>query len=377
VVPVALKIPRARSGRLWRGALLFLVFSAAGCITEPELKPGRGHVPEVLQDGWRVATPEQVGLDPTALDEVYARFYSGGEMLNALALLVVKDGWLVAEGYARDPGDRDRIRNTQSITKSVTSLAFGVLHADGVFSDLDEPLSAVLPSQSFTGDPRTREITLRHLLTMRSGLDLDNRDFSRELLMRRPRGQDRFILARPLRAAPGVRFDYRDADPQLVSYAVQVRTGRSLEEVARERLFGPLGIQDHYWESNVDGVTLGAHALWLRPRDLAKLGQLVLDEGVWGGERVVPGEWIRESTGSRADHRSPEGFGYGYYWWLAPVEGAVAAWGHGGQHVVIVPSRRLVLVLTALPDTNDDRLGNGLASFLSVLEPLLGGSDGG
>lgn len=368
---MALSFPFFRPASLLRG-MMFL-FLVGGCITEPELKPGTGHEPEDLQDGWEVTSPGEVGLDPVAVDEVYARFYSGREMFNAVALLIVKEGRLVAEGYARDRRDRDRLRNIQSITKAVTSLTFGILHDEGVFPDLDEQLEAVLPTSSFTGDPRASTITLRHLLTMRSGIDLDNRSFAIELLMRRPNHQDRVILARPLHSAPGDRFDYRDADPQLISYAVQARTGRSLEEVTREKIFAPLGIDDHYWETNVDGVTLGAHALWLRPRDLARLGQLVLDEGAWKGDPIVSAEWIRESTGPQAEHVSEDGFGYGYYWWLAPGVGAVAAWGHGGQHIVVIPAERLVLVLTALPDTNDQRLGNGLAPFLSVVEPLLGG----
>lgn len=353
------------------------VLLAAGCITEPELKRGRGYVPPHLDDGWVVATPEEVGLDPARVQAVYDRFYSDRHMFNAVALLIVRDGHLVAEGYARDLEDRGRIRNVQSVAKSITSMVFGILHDDGVFPNLDEKLSDILPATAFTGDPRSRDITLRHLLTMTSGVDIDNHDFAVDLLIRRPRQQDRLLLRRPLYAAPGERYHYRDADPQLISYAIQARTGQSLEGVATQRLFEPLGIRDHHWEANVDGVTLGAHALWLAPRDLARIGQLVLDGGVWNGRRIVSEGWLDSSTTTQVDYLSPDGFRVGFYWWLVPGLGAFSAAGHGGQHIFVWPAERLVMVLTALPNTNDGKLGNGLAPFVDLVRLLLSPGPGG
>lgn len=316
-------------------ALLFVLTLApllVGCITEPALKRPHDTQPVELDDGWAVAAPEDVGLSTDAVEAVYRRFFSEREFYNALSLLVVRDGRLVAEGYARELDDRFRIHNAQSITKSVTSLVFGILHDDGVFADLDEPLGTVLPDSSFGSRPQAKEITLHHLLTMSSGLELDNHDFAVDLLMRRPRNQDRYLLSRPFYVAPGERFRYRDADPQLLSYAIQARTGRTLEEHAVERLFGPLGILDYHWETNADGVTLGAAGLWLRPRDLAKLGQLVLDRGMWDGRQVVSADWVARSTAPQIEIGEEDpvtsGFAYGYYWWIVPELEAFTAWGH-------------------------------------------------
>lgn len=345
-----------------------------GCITEPELKHPHDTQPAVLDDGWAVAAPADVGLSPDAVDAVYRRFFSEGEFYNAQALLIVRDGRLVAEGYARGPGDRPRLHHVQSITKSVTSLVFGILHDDGVFADVHEPLGTVLPDSSFGGRPEAKEITLHHLLTMSSGLELDNHRFAVELLMRRPRNQDRYLLSRPFYAAPGERFRYRDADPQLLSYAIQARTGRTLEDHAVERLFRPLGIQDHHWEENADGVTLGGAGLWLRPRDLAKLGQLVLDRGVWDGRQVVSADWVARSTGVQIEVGEEDpvtsGFAYGYYWWIVPELEAFTAWGHGGQYVFVVPGARLVVVMTALPDSDNRNVGGELKDFLPLVRTL-------
>jgi CubicO group peptidase (beta-lactamase class C family) len=338
----------------------------AGCITEPDLKPGRGWEPAALADGWQVATPEQVGLDSRAIGAAYDRFYSDRELVNAVAFLIVRDGKLIAEGYARSPEDRHRLGNVQSVTKSITSLVLGTLVDEGTF-DLNEPMSGIFPPSLFAGDPRAREITVGHLLTMLSGLQLDNRSFSMRLLMRQPRDQDRILLSLPMSGPPGTRFDYRDADPQVLSYAVQRRTGRTLETLARERLFEPLGIRNYVWEHNADGATLGAHALWMNARDLARIGQTVLNGGIWDGRRIVSQEWITRSTAPRIDWVSPHGIRYGYYWWIAPEADAFAASGHGGQYILVMPRQRVVAVLTALPDTNDHKLGNSLAGFIEMV----------
>lgn len=363
-VPATPRRPHTALGTLLLAACL------AGCITEPELKTPAGYEPARLDDGWEIARPEEVGLEPGALDTLYRRFFSRDEFHNATALLIVREGRLIAEAYARAPADPGALRHVQSITKSVTSLVFGTLHDDGTFPDLDETLGEILPAASFAGDQRAREITLRHLLTMSSGIELDNHDFAARLLMRRPRGQARVILARPFYADPGHEFFYRDADPQLLSYAIQARTGLTLAALAAERLFEPLGIRVTHWEHNVDGVTLGAHALWLRPRDLAKVGQLALDEGVWQGERLVSADWIRRSTSTRIDPgpRDPAaaGFGYGFYWWTLPDLGAFAAWGHGGQYILVLPEARLVAVLTASPDAAA-KVGVALRSFAEAV----------
>jgi CubicO group peptidase (beta-lactamase class C family) len=342
------------------------------CITEPELKPGSGWRPADVQDGWQIATPEQVGLDPRRIDAAYARFYSDREYLNAIAFLIVRDGRLVAEGYTRSPEDRERIGNVQSVTKSITSIVFGTLVDDGTFGDLNEPMSGIFDPSVFGGDPRARNITLGHLLTMLSGLELDNRSFSRLLLMRQPRNQDRILLSQPMTAPPGTRFDYRDADPQILSYAVTRRTGRTLESLARERLFEPLGIRDFYWEANADGITLGAHALWLGARDMARIGQMVLNGGTWNGRRIVSAEWIARSTSTRVNQGVGAGPRYGFYWWVIPEANAFVASGHGGQYILVLPRERTVAVVTALPDTNDERLGNSLPAFIDLVRTAVG-----
>lgn len=291
-------------------------------------------------------------------------FYQEDRYFNAISLLVARHGRLVVEAFSRDTADRSFKRNIQSATKSVTSLVFGIAVDGGHVAGLDRTLYSIMP-EVFDSDARKQAITLRHLLTMRSGLDFPNDRFSRELLMDRPRDQVRRILAKPLYAMPGDSFFYRDSDPQLISAALERITGGTLAAWAEQHLFEPLGITDWFWEANVDGSSLGGVALFLRPRDAAKIGQLVLQRGWWDGRRVVSEAWLDLSTSPQTDSDDPE-YPYGFYWWTVPELRAFTAWGHGGQFIFIVPELDLLIVMTSLPNADDDDVGTRLDAFLDI-----------
>jgi CubicO group peptidase (beta-lactamase class C family) len=355
-------------------ALLALAcVTANGCLPDAEFKHRGPVVPEPLNDGWEIASPESVGLDPEALAGIHEELLREDRNFATLGMLVIKDGKLVWETYLRTLADRDRYHHIQSATKSVTSLAFGIARGDGLFPDLDAPLSEFVPDELEGLDPKKAAITLEHLLTMRSGLDFDNDVFSVEMWVDKPSDPLRYILKKPLYADPGERFYYRDADPQIIGYLLDRETGQSEEAFVQERLFEPLGIEDYYWEAGHDGTTLAAHGLHLRPRDLAKFGQLLLDGCAWHGEQLVPRAWCEDATREHvsADDVSDdeEGRAYGYYYWVLAEPEAFAAWGHGGQFVLVVPAKRMVLVQVALPD-GDDLHGSILRQFVALTEPL-------
>ncbi|HSG07208.1 MAG TPA: serine hydrolase [Longimicrobiales bacterium] len=343
-------------------AALFAATLAA-CLTEPQLKVRSPATPTDVGDGWAVSTPEKEGLDGEGLDRALDLFYSDTAFHNAVALLVARHGHLVLEAYARDASERERKRNIQSATKSVTSLVFGITRDRGYFGDLDQPLHEIL-TQDFGSDPRKKDITLRHLLTMTSGIAFDNDDFTVELLVDRPGDPVAHILDKPLYAEPGDSFYYRDADPQLLSAAVTRVTGETLEQIARTDLFQPLGITDFHWEADGAGTTLGPIGLFLRPRDRVKVGQLVLSRGIWQGRRLVSEQWIELSTSTQVMGHDPEA-PYGFYWWIVPELGAVTAMGHGGNYIFVARESDLVIVLESLPHANADA-GAPLDRFLGL-----------
>lgn len=350
------------------GGWIALAAACAGCVTEPPLKPVHDMRAQAWTDGWEVSTPAAEGFDAGALAAAYARFHADSAHRNGLSLLVVRHGKLVAESYVRGAQERAVARNIQSATKSVTSLVFGIAQARSSRLGLDSTLYGIYPER-FGADPRTRSITLRHLLTMRSGIDFGNDDFSLEMLVGRPDDPVRHILSRPLYADPGERFRYRDADPQLLSYAVQRATGSTLRQVAEEELFRPLGIHDWFWEADPQGTTLGPFALYLRPRDMARLGELALRGGRWQGRQVVPEAWIRLSTAAQVDP-ARGGLGYGFYWWVVPELDAFAASGHGGNFILVAPARDVVVVMTSLPHASDE-VGTTLQEFVPLARAVL------
>lgn len=185
------------------------------------------------------------------------------------------------------------------MTKSVVSLLVGITMDRGLIKDLDAPIVSYLPEDANLRGPDRDRATLRHLLTMSAGL-----------------GSDR---------TPGVSFKYDSRETELIGAVLQKVTGKNVEELAQENIFAPLGINDFEWHRDASsGVPASASGLDLRPRDWAKIGQLVLNHGAWEGKQIVSASWVTQSTTEQiktgppsAGQIGPEGPGsYGYQWWL-------------------------------------------------------------
>jgi CubicO group peptidase (beta-lactamase class C family) len=338
-----------------------------GCLLDAPYKVDFGTTPEDLQDGWPVAEPEDVGLDPGVLDDIHAQLLREDQFFGTLGVLIAKDGVLVFETWLRDPADRDEIHHLQSATKSVTSTMVGIGRDQGFVPALDTTLCSILGDACDGLEAKKKEITLEHLLTMRSGLDLDNEFMAYDLFIKEPEDPLRFLLDQPLYADPGEKFYYRDVDPQLSSYALEALTGRTEEDLAREYLFAPLEITDWYWLPVHDGTSTGPFGLHLLPRDFAKFGQMALDGGVWKGTRVVSESWLAEATAVR-EPDAWEGWSYGYNWWISPDGDAMTAAGHGGQFTMWVPDEGILAVQVALPDA--ELHGSAPQEFYDLIRPL-------
>lgn len=344
-----------------------LALALGACLPEGRLKRPLEMTPYERDDGWPTGTPEQTGLDPARVRTIYEHVFDEDEFMNAISLIVVHRGLIVAEGYVRDARDVARRDNIQSCTKSVTSLAFGALRGEGFFPELDAPLSDFVEVR----DPDKRGITLEHLLTMRSGIHVDNEAFAIEVEMAERKHVTRWLLDQPSFAEPGERFVYRDMDPQLLGAAVLAETGASIEDAARTHLFEPLGIEDVFWQHDADGAPMAAHALWLAPRELARLGELARNQGQHEGEQLVPADWIAEATRKQVE---PGGglhdLDYGYYFWVVPELDGFGMSGHGGNEVLVLPDQELTLVLTSMPYSSDD-IGSDLIDLVDLAKELL------
>ena len=323
-----------------------------------------------LDDGWAVAAPAEVGLDATRLSglDTFLRQWPGH---NVHAVVIARRGKLVFERYFRGRERRwmawsksvrfsvTQKHDIRSISKSVTSLLIGMAVSEDRFPPLDSPVIDYFPEYS---DLRTREngqITFRHLLTMSHGLQWDeNRNWKSQANNERQllelKDPCRYVLAQPMALPPGAAFNYSGGATTLLAAALTKAVGRGIDVYAGEKLFEPLGITDFEWLGFTGSAEIAAFAgLRLRPRDLAKLGQLVADQGRWNGTQILPAWWIEELTTPRIN---VEGYGalyYGYQWWLGrSLLGAheltwIAGFGSGGQRLFIVPGLDLVVAINA------------------------------
>ena len=214
----------------------------------------------------------------------------------------------------------------------------------------DEPFMAAFPEYTdLADDPMRQRITAGHVLTMTLGTQWDESGPAPKSESEMEHAADiyRFALDLPMVAEPGTTWTYNSGATNLLARVIAQGTETPLESYARERLFAPLGIEDVEWVTDYYGAPWASSGLRLRPRDLAKIGQLVLQDGTWNGALVVPPDWLDAS--SRRDVAAEEGCHYGYQWWLCATEAGVPvieASGRGGQELLIVPDLDLVLVVT-------------------------------
>jgi CubicO group peptidase (beta-lactamase class C family) len=334
------------------GLLLATPAAAQDCPSPPDLK-----------DGWRIATPQSQGLDPALLCAIGTRFENWKEA-NAHAVLVLRRGQLVYERYFTGEDQRwgqsldqvsydaTKLHDLRSISKSVVSLLVGIAVDKGQLG-IDQAVFAFFPEHADLRTPAKDRITLRHLLTMSAGFDWDeNLPYSNprnnETGMNNAADAVRYVLERPLVAEPGRVYNYSGGSAALLAAILQKVSGKRIDALSRDDLFSPLGITDFEW-SQYNGRPVVASGLRLRPRDLARIGQMVLDKGRWQGRQIVSENWITASTAPQINGQSP--FFYGYQWWLGrslheqKQVDWIAGFGYGGQRLYILPGLDIVVLV--------------------------------
>jgi CubicO group peptidase (beta-lactamase class C family) len=267
----------------------------------------------------------------------------------------------------------------RSISKSVVGLLYGIALVEGKVPPPDQPLVDQFPAyKDLFADPQRRRLTVAHALSMTLGTEW-NEDLpytdprNGEHAMELAPDRYRFVLDRPLVAEPGNRWNYNGGATAMLGHLIAQGVGKPLLDYAREKLFDPLGIRDAEWTAGTNGEAAAASGLRMRPRDLAKLGQLVLARGRWGEQQLVPAEWLDQSFTPHA--HVEEGLDYGYQWWLGRLSESgrpwVAGFGNGGQRVVVVPELSLVIVIMAGNYNQPDQSDTPFAVLHRFLVPAL------
>lgn len=311
---------------------------------------------------WVTTDPAAVRLDPAKLNQLEAQI-KGGEYKNITSLVVARNGKLAYEAYFA--GDANELRNTRSVTKSVTGMLVGMAIEQRALSGVDAKVLGVLPERKMAHpDKRKGQITVEDLLTMSSLLECDDwNEYSRgnEERMYIVEDWQQFWFDLPIKGFPawvkkpadapyGRSFSYCTAGVFMLGRVVARATKMPLRDFASRNLFAPLGITTVEWQFSPLGEEQTGGGLGLRSRDLAKLAQLYLHDGMWNGKRVISSEWITRSTKPHAKINDSDD--YGYLVWLRrfnPDDPRTAAYymtGSGGNKVVVFPGLQMVVVVT-------------------------------
>jgi CubicO group peptidase (beta-lactamase class C family) len=323
-----------------------------------------------------VWAPQLAAQSFDGLGESLAR----GDYGNIKAVIISRHGEIIYEDYFRGAQPND-LHQVQSVTKSIGSALIGIAHRQGKIA-LDENLghffSDLYPMAQ--GAYRDKQaITVEQVLQQRHGIEWDESsvDYRNAL---NPVGQMvtspdwyQYVLTRPTDAAPGSRFSYSSGASTLLSRIIRVATGMGPEAFAMQELFGPLGIGQMHWEVySEEGLGHGltdwpnpdhdpplGFGLWLRARDLVKIGELYLGGGVYAGRRIldtawVDASWVKYSHAGNSSFFSEPGWGHGYQWWIAKLTDprnrpwhVFFASGWGSQVIFVLPELGLVVVTTA------------------------------
>jgi CubicO group peptidase (beta-lactamase class C family) len=308
--------------------------------------------PIEIDDGWQVSSLDKQNVNEEIINDMM-RAILAGQYPNVRSIVLVKNGSIILEEYFYGL-HRYMIQDFRSVTKSVTSELVGIAINKGFIKDVNEKLFDFFPEfeKDSNWDGRKDDVLVHHVLSMKWGFDESGPANSTGWYT------ENWItdtLNLPLVNEPGEKFEYHSAAPALFGPILEHASGMSVFDFAKKYLFEPLNISHYQWWILPDRSILTAGGLQMRPRDMAKIGYLILNKGLWHGRQILSEEWIDIST--RA-YVSDDELGYGYFWWLCKYKSGneiyetTFAAGHGGQRILVIPKLKLVAVFTSQPDDN-------------------------
>lgn len=323
----------------------FFLFSS--CLKEDLIKkPFTSIEPQDIADNWTISKPEEVGISTYKLTSIIQNYHNNPDFWQIRSISVFKNDRLIAETYCKDERDRIIGRPIWSCTKQILSILVGVAIDKGLISSVDDPIEKYLEEEIKTF-PDKRDITIKDLLTMRSGIGFTNYGLYSDdaaILQQKPDDILGFCLSKDMKGTPGEDYSYKDSDPQILVAILDKVTKRHTREWANEVLFKPLGINNIEWINYRDGKTIGAFGIITTPRELAKVGQLVLNNGVFNNNRIVSEKWLNEML---TNHVKTPDKNFGYLWWIDVENKIYYMSGNGGQFVLLKPEKNLMVVITS------------------------------
>jgi CubicO group peptidase (beta-lactamase class C family) len=347
------------------------------CEEDPSSNPPDGSyiytVPEETNDGWQTASLSSAGMNTSRLETLINKI-NNNTYREVHSVVIIKNDKLVFEEYF--PGhdfdytgqnfhgdyinfDRDTRHNTHSATKSFTSVLVGIAIEKGFIQSVDDKIFDYFPDYSSLIDPQKEKITIKHMLTMSSGLQWNEWDVSisqgNHDIVRFNQSPDPvyYLLSKPVITEPGTAYYYNGGGVDLLGEIVRKASGINVKSFSHTHLFSPLGITNYNWQTLYpSGITCCHGDVYITPRDMAKIGYLYLKKGMWNGTRIISEEWVNVSIQNHITPPVNWAYGYGYLWWLKRYHAGIHTYysfnaeGWGGQQIIIIPSENMVVVFT-------------------------------
>lgn len=293
---------------------------------------------------WETANPDDYGFEDTDIEAVT----NGLDRLRSV--LVVRNGKIILENYYGE-GNQNTAYNIHSVSKSIISTLVGMAFDQGLIESLDNKVLDYFPEYiSDELDDRKWDITLKHLLTMTSGIDFDEGDSNQWTEYMNEENHVKYIIELPLRFNPGESHYYNSMQTHLLSAIISKVSHTSTYNFALDNLFEPLGVTIDHWPQDPQGIHRGGHDFYITPRDMARFGYLFLKDGKIGDQQIVTLDWIKKAI----IDQTVGDVEYGYLWWITQFNGfnnqivdTYRASGLGGQNICIAPQLNTVIVVTS------------------------------
>ena len=373
--------------------LCLLALSIISCKKDNITNDYQYSIPELSNDGWEVGSTNEVGINTGVISDMM-NFINNTSGHNIHNILIFKDKRLVFEEYfegylysGNPPGSngefilyhKETDHYLASVSKTITSVLFGAAIKEGFIDDnINTKVIDLLPEYEDILTGAKADITLKDLLTMSSGLAWDESSYSYGDTLNDVTAlfysEDpiEYILSRPLLYSPGSEFLYNSGGTNVLGAIIQKYAEMSLLDFGNEYLFDPLNIQGGLWQRMGNDYFFASGGIFLRPRELAKIGYLFLNNGYWGDHQVISEEWIMESVIEHIETKGktlPSAHAYGYQWWRQNFQ--LSGWtystffaaGWGGQYMFVFPDQEMIVVFNG-----GNYLSNGSISPFSLVE---------
>lgn len=320
---------------------------------------------EIQKFEWKHDTAENHNMNNEKLENFYKEI---GNHTDIYGALVIKDDNIIGE-YYKEGYNQDSIFTLQSCSKSVTSSLIGIAIDKGYIRDVNVPISEYFPEILESNNQNLKEITIWHLLTHTSGLNMNDTNNWNE--WRISENWIDYILSRGSKSKPGTRFDYSTGNSHLLSVILQKATGMTAYDFGKKYLFEPLGMESVKCELDPQGYSDGGNGFSMNIYDMAKFGRLFLNKGEWEGKQIISQNWIEESTKVQFDRKAGSA-NYGYQWWVRTFGSqkydAYFAQGHWGQFIFAIPEINLMVVFTSHHEGSTNMYWNFVNEVVSAYE---------